>query len=135
MGLNSFEELKCWQACHALRGWVKQLITSWPKDEKFDLIGQIRRSSRSACANLAEGYGRNNSKDNARFCKHSLGSLWETLDHLLDAHQSDYISSQELEKGRELIATSIKLTRGYMRYLYSNTELREPTENYGKVDA
>jgi four helix bundle protein len=131
MGLNSFEDLKCWQACHELRGWVKILVRSWPSKENFDLTDQVKRSSRSACANLAEGYGRNNSKDNARFCKNSLGSLWETLDHLIDARQSQYINEEEFTKGRELIEKAIKLTRGYMRYLYGNSELREPSVPYG----
>lgn len=124
MGLSSFEELKCWQACHDLRGWVKEVVRTWPRDEKYDLVDQIRRSSRSSCRNIAEGFGRYNSKDNARFCKNSIGSLNETLDILIDAHQSGYITDEQLDIGRTKVLGALKITWGYIRYLYGNDELR-----------
>lgn len=130
MTLNSFEDLKCWQACHEFRGWAKDVIRTWPSDEKFDLTDQLRRCSRGSCRNIAEGFGRNNSKDNARFCKTAIGSLNESLDILIDAHQSGYVSDETLFDGREKIQRCLKITWGYVRYLYKNQELREPEAEY-----
>jgi four helix bundle protein len=131
MTITSFEDLKAWQSCRDLRIWTKDIVRTWPREEKFNLTGQVIRSVRSACANLAEGYGRNNSKDNGRFCKMDIGSLYETLNHFIDAQESGYIDEVILNEGRERIETAIKLTRGYLRYLSSDSTLWEPIAHYG----
>lgn len=78
-----FEDLKTWQKAHRLMLDVHQkLIPLLPRDEKFDLADQIRRSSKSIGANIAEGYGRYYYLDNVRFCYQARGSLDETINHL-----------------------------------------------------
>lgn len=133
MAIKSFEDLLAWQSCRDLRIWTKDLVSTWPSEEKFNLSDQVIRSVRSACANLAEGYGRNNSKDNGRFCKMAIGSLYETLNHFIDAKESGYIDEAELNQGRERIETAIRITRGYLRYLSSDNALREPIAQYGNA--
>jgi four helix bundle protein len=131
MTIKSFEDLKAWQSCRDLRIWTKELVRTWPPEEKFNLSDQVIRSVRSACTNLAEGYGRNNSKDNGRFCKMAIGSLYESLNHFIDAKESAYIDEVLLNEARERIESAIKLTRGYLRYLSSDSDLREPIAHYG----
>ena len=47
MKLTRFEDLKVWQLAHKLSIDVATLVKSFPKEEKYDLTGQMRRSARS----------------------------------------------------------------------------------------
>ena len=52
--IKTFEDLECWKACRKLRLFVaKKIIPILPKEEKYSLIDQIRRSSRSTTANAS----------------------------------------------------------------------------------
>lgn len=57
MKLNSFKDLKVWQLSHKLSIEVAKLVKNFPKDEKYDLGDQMRRSSRSVPSAIAEGFG------------------------------------------------------------------------------
>ena len=93
------------------------MITKLPKDEKYDLIDNIRRAARSTTRNIAEGYGRHNHQENQQFCRISRGSLYEVLDDLITAQDDDYIDKEEFQKGEELITQALKLLNGYIRYI------------------
>jgi len=56
----------------------------------------------------------------------SIGSLYESLNHLIDAEESGYINAEQLQEGRGKIEAAIKITRGYLRYLSDSDTLREP---------
>jgi four helix bundle protein len=121
--LKSFEDLKCWQACRNLRVFVKQeIVTQLPTEEKFRLIDQIIRSSRSSTANIAEGYGRFHYLDNAKFCSNARGSCWETLDHLITANDDNLINNDLLEQGRSKVSEAIKILNGYITYLQKSSK-------------
>jgi four helix bundle protein len=116
--VKSFEDLQCWQACRALRLFVRRkILPLLPKDETYRLTDQLIRASRSTTANIAEGYGRFHYLDNAKFCSNSRGSVWEVLDHLITANDEGIIESPLLEEGRELVNTAVKLSNGYITYL------------------
>lgn len=51
-----FKDLIAYQKSFQLAMEVFELTKSFPKEEKYALTGQIRRSSRSVCANVAEAY-------------------------------------------------------------------------------
>ena len=102
-GFTSFEELQCWQEARNLRNFVKDnIIPKMPKDERYDLISQIRRSSRSVGNNIAEGFGRYHYQENIQFCRISRGSLNETLDHGIVALDEEYISEELLKELRNI---------------------------------
>ena len=56
--IKTFEDLKCWQAAREIRKQVSILIKEFPDYEKFELVSQMRRVSRTVTHNIAEGYGR-----------------------------------------------------------------------------
>ncbi len=116
--LHSFEQLDCWQACRRLRLFItREVVQSLPPSEKSRLGDQLVRAARSATANVAEGYGRFHYLDNAKFCSNARGSCWEVLDHLISANDEGFIGENLLSDGRSLVACSIRLLNGYMRYL------------------
>ncbi len=58
MGFNGFKDLRVYAAAYALALEVFKITRTFPADERFDLTSQIRRSSRSVAANIAEAWKR-----------------------------------------------------------------------------
>ena len=115
---EGFEALQVWQVAHALRLMVhRQIAPALPKHEQWDLGKQIRRSSKSIGANIAEGYGRYYFQDNVRFCYNARGSLLETIDHLVIARDLGYIEPKLYMDARSLADSSYRLLNGYIAYL------------------
>ena len=52
----SFKSLKVYAMSYSLAMQIYAVSKAFPKDEKYSLTDQVRRSSRSVCANIAEGY-------------------------------------------------------------------------------
>jgi four helix bundle protein len=100
-----------------LRNWIRVLVKKFPFDEKYRLTDQIIRSSRSNGSNIAEGFGRYHFKDNSKFGRIARGSLFETLNHLIDAFDEEYIIGEELKYFREKVLHCIKVLNGYIAYL------------------
>jgi four helix bundle protein len=112
-----FEHLEVWQKARQFKKEICAEARLLPTKEKFRLIDQIIRSSRSINALLSEGHGRFTYADQLHYCVQSRGSLSETINHLIDAHDDQYITSERLNyfkiKGKELE----KLINGYIAYL------------------
>ena len=120
MAEQSFETLKVWQKAHALMLDIhKRLLPHFPKEEKYVLTDQLRRSSKSVSANIAEGAGRFYFMDNVRFCYHARGSLDETLNNLIVARDLGFCSPELYQNLREQIEEIRKLLNGYITWLKS----------------
>ena len=120
MAYQSFEELELSKKARALKNDVFRLSKSFPAEEKFRLADQIIRSSRSIGVQIAEGHGRRTIPDRVRFCIISRGSLSETLNHLIDAFDCEYITLETLESFREKIYELERILNGYISYLEKN---------------
>ena len=115
---ENFEKLQCWQACNDLKIYVRQqILSSLPKTERYELYSQLLRASRSATANIAEGWGRYHYKENIKFLLNARGSVAEILDHALEARAWNYISEEILKNIRLQTDSCIKLINGYVKYL------------------
>jgi four helix bundle protein len=75
--MKDFWELNVWQKAHQLTLVVYRMTADFPREELYGLTSQLRRSSSSISANLAEGCGRNGDAELARFCAISMGSASE----------------------------------------------------------
>ena len=58
MQINSAKNLKVYQKAYTLAIHIFKISKRWPSDEKYSLTDQIRRSSRSVCANLREAWAK-----------------------------------------------------------------------------
>jgi four helix bundle protein len=56
MASNGYRDLKVYQKAYKLAMEVYKVTQSFPRDERYSLTDQVRRSSRSVAANIAEGY-------------------------------------------------------------------------------
>ena len=103
MYIYSFEKLNVWQKARDLNSKVYQITKSYPKEELYGLVQQIRRASISISSNLAEGSSRTSYKDKARFTNIAYGSLLETLNQLILSKDLNYISEEDYIELRPLI--------------------------------
>src|SRR5262245_37837988 len=83
MEINSYRDLKVWQAGMGLAKGCYLLTRDFPKEELFGLTSQIRRAAASIPANIAEGHGRETTAEYFRFLRIAQGSLKETETHVL----------------------------------------------------
>lgn len=103
MHTYSFEKLSVWQDARELVKFIYSLTTNFPAEEKFGVISQVRRSSVSVSCNIAEGSCRKSKKDQARFYEIAFGSAIETLNLLLVSNDLQFITEEQMNKGRELV--------------------------------
>lgn len=95
--MKDFHELKVWKKAHALTLAIYQCTTNFPREEIYGLTSQLRRSSASIPANLAEGCGRTGDAELARFCSIALGSASEVEYHLLLARDLNMLPPKDFE--------------------------------------
>ena len=85
--MESFRNLKIWEKAHELTLMVYRLAAALPEHERFGLAAQLRTAAASIGANIAEGYGRRNSRGGngelIRFCHMAMGSATELEYRLL----------------------------------------------------
>ena len=114
---KSFEDMDVWKSCRDLRNRINSLSSGLPRVEKYKLVDQVIRSSRSVTANLAEGFGRYHYQENIQFARIARGSLYETLDHVICMCDMNYITESEKNDIRKEIIRCIQIVNGYIRYL------------------
>ena len=103
MHVYSFEKLEVWQLSRKLVSVVYNMTTTFPTDEKFGLINQLRRASVSIASNIAEGSSRNSLKDQIRFIEVAYGSLMEVYTQFCLASDLAYISKENIDELNLLI--------------------------------
>ena len=114
---STFEDLEVWQAARALRREFAELVKGLSSDERYRLVDQILRASRSVTANIAEGYGRFHYQENIQFCHQARGSLFELVDHLTVLLDETALSREEFEALRAEIFRIVRMLNGYIKYL------------------
>lgn len=97
----SFENLRVYKEVRQLVKDVYILVNELPATENFALCSQIRRAVVSVKANIAEGSGRNHTKDKAHFIDMAYGSLMETYSELETAADLGYITQEEVMRQRD----------------------------------
>jgi len=90
-----FKNLKVYQLAYESAMEIFHISKTFPKEEKYSLTDQIRRSSRSVCSNIAEGYRkRQYPKHFASKMSDSDGEASETIVWLDFAYDCEYINKE-----------------------------------------
>lgn len=76
-----FEKLETWQVARQFTKDIYDITRTFPGEEKFGLVSQMRRAAISVGSNLAEGVSRTTPKAQANFSEMAYGSLMEVLNH------------------------------------------------------
>ena len=95
--IKDFQDLIIWQKGMEIAEKCYYLTKSFPKEELYSMVQQIRKSSASIPANIAEGYGRRNSGDYARFLNIAQGSINELKTHLLLSQRVGLCEDKDIE--------------------------------------
>jgi four helix bundle protein len=81
--ISSYRDLRVWQDAMALAEACYALTAKFPREEMFGQTSQIRRSSASIAANIAEGHGREGAASFVHFLRIAQGSLKELETHII----------------------------------------------------
>ncbi len=116
--MQDFKELTVWSKSLDLVEEVYRIVSLLPRQEQYALSDQLRRAAISIPSNIAEGYGRNASKDYVRFLNIARGSKYEVETQLYICVRLHFISENEItnalalcdEIGRMLNTLIKKLT-------------------------
>jgi four helix bundle protein len=113
---EKFQDLIVWQKAHNLVLRVYRLTATYPKNEIFGLVSQMRRAAVSVPANLAEGFKRKGQPDKARIMNIAQSSLEELRYYFLLSRDLGYLpgsqgSDDVDEVGRMLAAYVATLQR------------------------
>ncbi len=93
---------------------VYELTASFPKNEQYGLVSQMRRAAISIPSNIAEGAARNHDKELVQFLYIALGSVAELETQLLLARDFGYVVGSTVFS---LIDKTKKLLLGLLKYL------------------
>jgi len=117
LGKRGFEDLECYQLALDVVVNAHEFARRLPADEKYDMARQVRRSSKSVTANIAEGYGRYHYLDSLKFYSNARGSLNETLGHFINGRVLAYIDQAYFEQLYNLTRRAEKALNGFMSYV------------------
>jgi four helix bundle protein len=92
--MKSFRDLKVWEKSHELALAAYDATASFPKQEMFGLVSQIRRCATSIPANIAEGCGRRGNGEFHRFLQIAMGSASELEYHLLLSRDLKFLNME-----------------------------------------
>ena len=116
-GISSFKDLKVFQKAYGVSLEIHRKSLEFPKEEQYGLADQIRKASKSICANLAEGHGKqgHSSKEFKRFISIALGSSDEMRVWLRYCLDLQYITKAEWEHWRDSYKEISKMLQGLHR--------------------
>jgi len=96
--IESYKDLEVWKKGVRFSIEIYKITSGFPTSEQYGITNQIRRASASFPANIAEGYGRESTKNYIQFLKTARGSLNETETFLYIAYGLKDISKESLDK-------------------------------------
>lgn len=104
MKIFSFEKLNVWQKSRQLALELYKVTKSFPDEERFGLVSQIRRCTISISSNIAEGTGRHSAKDKARFTEIAYSSALELLNQITISNDLEFVSNQDYQSIRKKVS-------------------------------
>ena len=118
--MHKYKELKVWQKAIDLVTEIYSLTGKFPDKERFGLISQINRAAVSIPSNIAEGAGRNSTKEFLHFLSIAHASSYETETQLIISKNLNYLSTNELDVLTEKINEWQKMSYSFQLKLKSS---------------
>ncbi len=115
--IESFEDLEVYQKLCQLHIEISEASLRFPPHELRELGSQIRRSSNSSAANIAEGWNNRHINIYLEGLNRAMGELQETLHHLNIAFKKGYFSDGDYKSYRDRYLEAARMLRGLERSL------------------
>lgn len=93
--MKDYRKLTVWEKAHRLVLEVYKLTCTYPREEQFNLISQLRRAATSVPTNIVEGCGRFTRKDFAKFLQDAFGSAQEIEYLLFLSSELNYMDNEK----------------------------------------
>ncbi len=117
--VKSFEDIEVFRRAYKISLIVHKTSLTFPQIEQYALGDQIRRASKSICANIAEGYGKQKQSpaEFKRFLLMSLGSSDEMRVWCRYCYDLGYIVENSWQEWRNEYATISRMLQGLINHL------------------
>jgi four helix bundle protein len=137
--VSDFKELRIYQHAFQAAKTLQALSGDWPDSEKYAMSDQIRRSSRSVCANIAEAWFKRRYPDHfVSKLSDASSEAAETIVWIEFAQEYDYLSKDtavELEdRYRQTIGGLIKIMNNPDPWCGPSSEVHEPELQYDALN-
>jgi four helix bundle protein len=121
MGMHNFRELKIWQRAMDLAVEVYKIVDAFfPKEEKYGLSSQVKKSAVSVPSNISEGAGRATNNQFRYFLEIAMGSNNELQTQLELARRFNYITQETTDKILDEAIQVYKMTLAFYNTLVPN---------------
>lgn len=115
--VRSFDDLDVFKRAYALSLCIHRASLDFPKVEQFAMADQVRRASKSICANIAEGFARqrDSSAEFRRFLTMAIGSAEEMQVWVRYCRDLGYVGERQSDEWRQEYKEIAKMLRGLRR--------------------
>ncbi|GEM_PF-113468 len=132
--IKSFTDLDAWKEGHILVLKIYEITKSFPKEEMFGLIMQMRRCVVSITSNIAEGFSRQSYKEKIQFYSIAQGSVTELQNQLVIARDVSFISNERFQELAKQSVKVHKIINGLIKSSRShNSQFLIPYSNNGYI--
>ena len=114
---RSYQDLKLWQAAMEVAEACYRATNGFPREELFVTVSQIRRASISIPANVAEGWGREGTREFIQYLRIAQGSIKELETLVLFSIRVELMGSETGEKLLENLAEVSRMARALISSL------------------
>lgn len=120
---STYKDLIVWQKSIVLVTKIYSATHSFPASEKFGIVSQLNRACISIPTNIAEGWGRESSKNYLQFLRISRGSLMETETLLLISKNLNFIQEKEYKELLSDVEEVGKILQGLIKSINQKLKL------------
>src|SRR6266511_5452496 len=114
---KSYRDLEVWQLAIAFARQIYEVTGSFPGDERFGLINQMRRAAVSIPSNIAEGQARSSTAEFQRFIAIAMGSVAELETQVLLSQDLGFLNQDQQQQLMPKLDQIGKMLRGLYRSL------------------
>jgi len=114
---GGYEDLLVWQKGILLVKLIYKITRTFPGEEKFGLVSQMRRAAVSIPSNIAEGQARHTTREFVQFISHAEGSNAELSTQLIIAVDLGYCTKAEARPAFELMTELKRMLNALRRKL------------------
>ena len=122
--MRDYKNIKAWQLADKLTLKIYEFTKSYPKDELYGLVSQMRRAAISVPANIAEGSARISNKDYLRFLFIARSSARELEYYIHLSHKLTYIGDMRFRELSDLCSETLRVLFGLIQAVSNDKSTR-----------
>jgi four helix bundle protein len=126
--LEGIRKIKAWELSDKLVLLVYKVTRSFPRNEMYGLVSQMRRAAVSVPANIVEGAQRRYLKEYLQFLYTAKSSLAEVEYYIYLSYRLEYVTDKEYEELSTLQAEAARTLQGLIRWLEKQIEAGKVTK-------